>query len=55
MQEIIQLWRKSKRVESKFQTVKQSKKKSNFRDEKKDILEFYLKLGMDSKTLREEK
>lgn len=54
MQEIIQLWRKNKRVESKFQTVKQSKKKSNCRDEKKDVLELSLKMGMDSETLREE-
>lgn len=54
MQEIIQLWRKNKKVESKFQTVKQSKKKSNCRDEEKDVLEVSLKMGIDSKTLREE-
>lgn len=42
-------------LQSKVETVKQrKKKKADHRDEKKDIHELSVKMGMDSKTVREE-
>lgn len=56
MQEIMQVWTKKEKkiITDKVETVKQRKNKTNHRDEKKNVRELSVKIGIDSKTLKEE-